>query len=42
VLIFGKGGVHGVGTVIFTVSAKSGVPVINIWDLAEGITSLAR
>jgi hypothetical protein len=39
---FGKGGVHEVGTVVFTVSAlRSGVPVVDIWSLRRGITSVA-
>ena len=33
---------HGVGTVVFTVSAQFGVPVITIWGLSKDITSLAR
>src|SRR6478752_10710738 len=40
--ISGKGGVHEVGTVVFTVSAQFGVPVITIWPWSEGITSSAR
>ena len=40
---FRKGGVHGVGTVVFTVSAQFGVPVVPyIWSLTRGITSYAR
>src|SRR6476660_7765661 len=39
--ISGKGGVHGVGTVVFTVSAQFCVPVIVIWALTRGITSYA-
>jgi hypothetical protein len=34
--------VHGVGTVVFTVSAQFGVPVPYIWALTRGITSYAR
>ena len=34
---------HGVGTVVFTVSAQFGVPVLPyIWALTRGITSYAR
>jgi hypothetical protein len=33
--------VHEVGTVVFTVSAQFGVPVIDIWALTRGITSYA-
>ena len=34
---------HGVGTVVFTVSAQFGVPVVPyIWSLTRGITSYAR
>ena len=34
---------HEVGTVVFTVSAQFGVPVLNyIWALTRGITSYAR
>jgi hypothetical protein len=33
--------VHEVDTVVFTVSAQFGVPVIEIWDWAKGITILA-
>jgi hypothetical protein len=40
---FRKGGVHEVGTVVFTVSAQFGVPVVlYIWALPRGITSYAR
>jgi hypothetical protein len=39
---FRKGGVHGVGTVVFTVSAQFGVPVPYIWALTSGITSYTR
>jgi hypothetical protein len=34
--------VHGVGTVVFTVSAQFGVPVPYIWAPTRGITSYAR
>jgi hypothetical protein len=35
--------VHGVGTVVFTVSASGpGVPVRVVWASTEGITSVAR
>jgi hypothetical protein len=40
--ISGKGGVHEVGTVVFTVSAQFGVPVTNTWASTRGITSFAR
>ena len=36
---FRKGGVHELGTVVFTDSTQFGVPVVYIWDLASGITS---
>jgi hypothetical protein len=38
---FRKGGVHEVGTVVFTVSAQFGVPVANIWALINLFTSSA-
>ena len=40
--ISGKGGVHEVGTVVFTVSAQFGVPVTSTWASTRGITSFAR
>ena len=40
--ISGKGGVHEVGTVVFTVSAQFGVPVTITWASTCGITSFAR
>jgi hypothetical protein len=40
---FRKGGVHEVGTVVFTASAQFGVPVLPcMWALTRGITSYAR
>ena len=39
---FRKGGVHGDGTVVFTVSAQFGVPVTDTWPSIGGITSYAR
>ena len=36
---FRKEGVHEVGTVVFTVSAQFGVPVIHMWGLTRDITN---